>query len=192
MKINWCQISIGNKNQEPINVYGLDYVIDDIKAIKNKFGSCVEYYENYNLIKIDVIERELCISDVKITFIPVSNKIGSVFVFNQNNKKVIYAPCNVKPFPHDDLFNNADLMIIGNTITSEIAKGNFVIDEDNSMRKHMFVMDEIVELKSRYNIKDVIMTHIDEDWGLSYDDYLEKAKNFNNIEFAYDGLEIEV
>lgn len=193
IKINWCEISVGIKNKKPINVFGLDYVIEDIRSIKNKFGPYVENYEkNYNLIKINVVDRELNINDIKITFIPVSNKLSSVFVFEQKDKKVIYAPCNVKPFPDEDLFNNADLLIIGDTITSEVAKDNFIIDNDNKMRKNMFVMNEIVELKKQYNVDKVIMTHLDEDWGLSYDDYLEKAKNYNNIEFAYDGLNIEI
>ncbi|MBU3145060.1 hypothetical protein [Clostridium sp. CF012] len=115
-----------------------------------------------------------------------------MFVFEQKDKKVIYAPCNVKPFPDEDLFNNANLLIIGNTITSEVAKDNFIIDNYNEMRKHLFVMNEIVELKKQYNVNKVIITHLDEDWGLSYDDYLKKAKNYDNIEFAYDGLNIEI
>lgn len=193
IKINWCEISVGIKNKKPINVFGLDYVIEDVRSIKNKFGPYVENYEkNYNLIKINVVDRELNIDDIKITIIPVSNKLSSVFVFEQKDKKVIYAPCNVKPFPDEDLFNNADLLIIGDTITSEVAKDNFIIDNDNKMRKNMFVMNEIVELKKQYNVDKVIMTHLDEDWGLSYDDYLEKAKNYDNIEFAYDGLNIEI
>jgi len=193
IKINWCELSVGIKNKKPINVFGLDYVIEDIRSIKNKFGPYVENYEkNYNLIKVNVVDRELNINDIKITFIPVSNNISSVFVFEQKDKKVIYAPCNVKPFPDDDLFNNANLLIIGNTITSEVAKDNFIVDKDNEMRKHMFVMDEIVELKKQYNVNKVIITHLDEDWGLSYDDYLKKAKNYDNIEFAYDGLNIEI
>ena len=45
IKINWCELSIGIKNKKPINVFGLDYVIEDISSIKNKFGSYVENYE---------------------------------------------------------------------------------------------------------------------------------------------------
>lgn len=68
----------------------------------------------------------------------------------------------------------------------------YSFDNSNKMKKYSFVMDEIVELKKQYNFNKVIMTHLEEEWGLSYDDYLEKAKNYDNIEFAYDGLNIEI
>ncbi len=53
-------------------------------------------------------------------------------------------------------------------------------------------MDEIVELKNKYNIKKVIMTHLEEDWGKSYDDYLELENHYKDISFAYDGMVIEL
>ena len=40
-------------------------------------------------------------------------------------------------------------------------------------------MNEIVELKKQYNVSKVIITHLDEDWELAYDDYLKKAKNYD-------------
>lgn len=58
------------------------------------------------------------------------------------------------------------------------------------MLDKLFVLDEIVELKNKYHIKRVIITHLEEDWGKSYDDYINLQKQFDGIEFAYDGLEI--
>jgi phosphoribosyl 1,2-cyclic phosphate phosphodiesterase len=49
---------------------------------------------------------------------------------------------------------------------------------------------ELVKLKEKYNINQVIITHLEEEWGKSYDDYIELQKQLNGIEFAYDGLEI--
>ncbi len=45
-------------------------------------------------------------------------------------------------------------------------------------------MDEIVELKNKYQIKRVIITHLEEDWGKSYDDYEKLQKQFDGIDFA--------
>jgi phosphoribosyl 1,2-cyclic phosphate phosphodiesterase len=39
-------------------------------------------------------------------------------------------------------------------------------------------------------MKRVIITHLEEDWGKSYDDYVNLQKEFDGIEFAYDGLVI--
>ena len=54
----------------------------------------------------------------------------------------------------------------------------------------MFTIDEIMELKHKYRIKRVIVTHIDEYWGKSYNHYKEVEKSLDNIFFAYDGMEI--
>lgn len=98
----------------------------------------------------------------------------------------------MKPFPEDSLLENADLMIIGNTIIGDVLKGGFILIENNRLREELFIMEEIQHLKERYNIKKIIMTHLEEDWGKSYDDYVELEKQYNNIFFAYDGMTIEV
>ncbi len=53
-------------------------------------------------------------------------------------------------------------------------------------------MDEIIVLKNKYHIKRVIIIHLEEDWGKTYDDYINLQKQFDGIEFAYDGLEINL
>jgi len=83
-------------------------------------------------------------------------------------------------------------MIIGNTVIGDVLKDDFKLEEDNPLREELFVMDEIVELKNKYNIKKVIMTHLEEDWGKSYDDYLELENHYKDISFAYDGMVIEL
>lgn len=52
------------------------------------------------------------------------------------------------------------------------------------------MMDEIVELKKRYHINRVVITHLEEIRGKSYDDYLDLQKQYQGIEFAYDGMKI--
>ena len=51
-------------------------------------------------------------------------------------------------------------------------------------------MEEGVALRDKYRIKELIMTHLEEDWGKSYDDYKELEKQYENVRFAHDGLEL--
>ena len=60
------------------------------------------------------------------------------------------------------------------------------------LRDELFTIGDIEELKNKYNIKRVIITHLEEDWGKSYDDYVELEKELDGIEFAYDGMKIEI
>lgn len=64
--------------------------------------------------------------------------------------------------------------------------------EDNPLRDELFIIIDIEGLKNKYNIKRVIITHLEEDFGKSYDDYVELEKELDGIEFAYDGMKIEI
>lgn len=83
-------------------------------------------------------------------------------------------------------------MIIGNTIVGDILKDGFVLNEDNPLRKELFTLDEIDAIRKQYSIKEVIITHLEEDWGKSYDDYRDLESEWNLIRFAYDGLKIQL
>ena len=191
LRIDWAKVSIGIENDNPINVYTLPQVCEDIKKIQNKYGSYLGYYQDVrNLIKINPVESNLQIQDIRITFVPVGE--ATVFVFEQNDKKLIYAPCDVKPFPESDVFHNSDLMIIGSTIPVDTIKNDFLVEQSNPLWTEFFSMDEIMELKSKYNIDKVVVTHLEEEWGLSYTDYEELAKEYDAITFAYDGMNVEV
>ncbi|SHJ81056.1 phosphoribosyl 1,2-cyclic phosphate phosphodiesterase [Anaerocolumna jejuensis DSM 15929] len=192
LRLDWLANSIGMKCKNPITVASLPSIIKDIKCQGTKYGSALDYYESMNLIDIQAF-TSLDLASIHIDLIPVDETVNvAVFVYTQNSHKVIYAPCDVKPFPENDIFMDADCLIIGNTIVGDVLKDGFVLEKDNPLRGELFVMDEIVELKSKYHIKRVIITHLEEDWGKSYDDYMNLQKQFDGIEFAYDGLEINL
>ncbi|WP_434565077.1 MBL fold metallo-hydrolase [Thermoanaerobacterium thermosaccharolyticum] len=191
MRLDWLQISEGKECSNPIDVFAMDHVMSDVNSIGSKFGSYLDYYENIrNIIKRKVVSDFVYLDDIKITFIKAN--LATVFVFEQGKRRVIYAPCDVKPFPNNDIFKGADIMIIGNTIIGEILKDGFILKENSSLRDELFSMNEIEQLRNEYGIKKVIITHIEEDWGKSYDDYLELQKQYKDIVFAYDGMTFEV
>lgn len=191
MRLNWFEISEGKECTNPVNVFAMAHVMSDINSIRSKNGSYLDYYENIrNIIKRNIVENFINLNDIKLTFIRADS--ATVFVFEQKEKKVIYAPCDVKPFPVNDIFKNADVMIIGNTIVDEVLKEGYIIKDGNSMKDDLFSMNEIEELKDKYNIQKIVITHLEEDWGKSYDDYLELQNQYKDITFAYDGMTFEV
>jgi len=189
MRLDWLQISEGKECTNPIDVFAMEHVMSDVNSIGSKFGSYLDYNIR-NIIKRKVVSDFVYLDDIKITFIKANS--ATVFVFEQGKRRVIYAPCDVKPFPNNDIFKGADIMIIGNTVIGEILKDGFILEENNSLRNELFSMNEIEQLKNDYGIKKVIITHIEEDWGKSYDDYLELQKQYKDIVFAYDGMTFEV
>ena len=191
LRLNWFEFSEGKECTSPINVFAMKHVMADINSIGSKLGSYLDYYENIrNLIKRKVVEDYIYLEDIKLTFVRVGS--ATVFVFEQNDKKIIYAPCDVKPLPENDIFKDSDIMIIGNTVVGEVLKYGYVLKEGNSILSELFTMKEIRNLKEEYNIKKVVITHLEEDWGKSYDDYLKLENEYEGIVFAYDGMTLEV
>lgn len=191
LRLNWLEISQGKECSNPITVLALKNVMEDLNSIHSKYGSYLDYYENVRcLIKRKIVKDFICLDNIKLNF--VSTGYSTIFVFEENDKKVIYAPCDVKPFPQNDIFKNADIMIIGNTIVGETLKNNFILKENNPLNNELFNIREIKKLRDQFNIKKIIITHLEEDWGKSYDDYLNLEKQYTNICFAYDGMKISV
>ena len=192
LRMDWFGCSVGEKNSNPIEVTALPTVIEELKGQKTFRGSVLDYYEWRGLVTVNggyLVEK----GDIRIALIPVDEKEEvAIFVITQGDKKAIYAPCDVKPFPENEVFNDADVLIIGNTIVGDVLKGGFVLEQDNPLREELFVMDEIIAIKDKLHIKNVIITHLEEDWGKSYDDYKELEKEYDGIWFAYDGMEVEL
>lgn len=191
MRLNWLEVSEGKECTNPINIFAMEHVMSDINSIGSKLGSYLDYYENIrNIVKRKVVNDFIYLDDIKLAFVRANS--ATVFLFEQGGKKVIYAPCDVKPFPDSHIFNNADIMIIGNTIVGEVLKEGYILKVDNPLNDELFNMNEIEQLKTKYNIKKVIITHLEEDWGKSYDDYVKLENQYNDITFAYDGITFEV
>lgn len=128
-----------------------------------------------------------------IELVPVDKQEHvAIFIVSSNSQKIIYAPCDVKPFPKLKKFQGADVLIIGNTIVGDILKDGFVLNENNPLRKELFTLDEIDTIRKQYGIKEVFITHLEEDWRKSYDDYRDLERELNLIHFAYDGLKIRL
>ena len=193
LRLQWLDFFEDKKPENKIVICATNGVMNDINGIRNTYGSFMDYYEYMGLINRQVIENTLKIKDITISFLAVpKEKAVTIFVFESNGKKVIYAPCDCKNFPTDDIIHNANLLIIGNTFIGDVLKNNTVIYPEHKLRKELHSMENIIEIKDKYKIKDIIVTHIEEDWGKGFDEYKELEKKYKNITFAYDGMKIEM
>lgn len=190
LRLDWLKLSEGIGCQSPISVYGLSNVLEDLNSIRSKLGSYMDYYSAVrNLLVQNPVDSVLHKDAIKIHFLPVGQ--ATVFVLEEGDKKVVYAPCDVKPFPQSELLLNADVLIVGNTIPCDYLKDDFQLKPGNFLSDDLFSMKEILGLKEKYAFKKVIVTHLEEDWGKSYDDYLKLQEQYDGVEFAFDGMRID-
>lgn len=67
-----------------------------------------------------------------------------------------------------------------------------VFDEETKIGKTLYTFEETVALARRIKAEKVLFVHMEEYWNRSYDDYQSIQKELNNIQFAYDGMQVTV
>lgn len=98
----------------------------------------IEYYEAKGLIYVKEL-RVFKKGDIVIALVLVDvQEHMAIFIISSNSRKIIYVPCDVKPFPQSEKFQDADVLIIDNTIVGDILKDGFVLNENNPLRKELF------------------------------------------------------
>ncbi len=135
------------KPAKKVKICALEEVMEDLRAIRNKHGSFFCFYERMGLIETLELKngkpmkiRNLLITPLMVQSSP--NEISTVFIIEEGSKKVIYAPCDSKPFPEGDLLREPDLLIVGNVFPEGPLKEGLFIPEGNVLRKELFSLKE--------------------------------------------------
>jgi len=166
-----------------------------LDRLKSQFGPMIDFYQAKGFIRIEQFDDKASISDVQITAVPVDRGFQTVFiyVFEKAGRKVIYAPCDLKPFPeHRDEVRNADLLIIQPGIFETGLKHGFIYPDNHISRTTLYAFEQTMEITKRIGAKKTVFVHLEEYWNRSYDDYHALESIYPNISFAYDGMHLEV
>lgn len=179
--------------KKPVKIRALDGVESEIRDIKNMFGSYMSYYESKRLCEFKACNG-LSVGDLKIKMYPViSDKTSTVFLFEKNNKKFIYAPCDIKPFPMNKDFIGADLLIMGAYMPDSFVTDEKMFNSNVVLYSELYTAGKILEIKKSLCIKKVVITHLEEEWQKNFDDYKELEALYNGeLLFAFDGMEFNL
>ena len=184
-----------NKPRNKVKVCALGEVMEDLKSMGYRGGSFFTYYERSGLIEPTELKegKDFKIRNIMITPFEVQTtyNVSTVFLIQENNKRVVYAPCDVKPFPETHKLKNLDLLIIGSFHLDGPLKEGIVIPLDNPLRVELFSPRELQQFARKLNARRIIVTHIEEEWGKTYDEYKQLEKEYN-LEFAYDGMRMKI
>lgn len=166
-----------------------------IPNIQSQYGPLVDFYEKSGFIRIQTFSESIEIGDVRITAIAIhrGDQVSSVYILEKSDKKVVYAPCDIKPFPKGiGIVQNADLLIIQPGIFEDGLKHDFVYPSDHISRNTLYTFEETLELAKRIAAKKVLFMHLEEYWNRNYDDYRALESDDPFIRFAYDGMEVVI
>lgn len=192
LRLEWLDHWEGIRCTDPVQIYAQPDVMEDLNAIQNKFGSFLDYYEKMNLVRRHLVAGSMTIGPVTITVVSVPKQAVSVFVFESGGRKLVYAPCDCLPFPQEKVLYNPDILLMGNTIVGRILKDGRRLTENHPILEQLYSFEAALALQKQYSAKELIFTHLEEDWGKSFDDYKLFEQNYPGVRFAYDGMKIEL
>jgi phosphoribosyl 1,2-cyclic phosphate phosphodiesterase len=166
-----------------------------VKDIRSFYGPVINFYVDNGFIKYKAFREKIRIGSIQITAIPVDrgDQIAFIYVFEKEKMRLVYAPCDIKPFPEDrEEVRGADLLVIQPGIFETGLKHDFTYPSDHISRTTLYTFNETLDLAKRIKAGGILFIHLEEYWNRSYDDYLAIQEDFDNIRFAYDGMQIRV
>jgi phosphoribosyl 1,2-cyclic phosphate phosphodiesterase len=166
-----------------------------VRGIRSQYGPLIDFYHESGFLQIKLFQDKAQIRDVRITAILVDrgSQLSFVYVFEKSGRKVVYAPCDIKPFPeHRNEVQQADLLIIQPGIFEEGLKHSFRYPDEHISRTTLYTFEQTMDLATRLQAKRVLFVHLEEYWNRSYDDYCALESSNQRIRFAYDGMQLTV
>ncbi|MFH1647100.1 MAG: MBL fold metallo-hydrolase [Chloroflexota bacterium] len=164
-----------------------------LREIRSQYGAMVDFFLERGFVRLELFRDEILIQDMRITAIPIDRgrQTSFVYVFEKAGQKVVYAPCDIKPFPENrDEVKNADLLIIQPGIFEDGLKHGFKYPAGHVSRTTLYTFEQTLELAARLEAKKTVFVHLEEYWNRSHDDYLALEAKHPNVQFAHDGMQM--
>jgi len=172
-----------------------EQLVEPLRNIRSQYGPMLDFFQESGFIHLIPFREQTQIKDVQIITIPVDrgSQTSFVYVFEKSGRKVVYAPCDLKPFPeHRSELQRADLLIIQPGIFEDGLKHGFKYSADHISRTTLYTFEQTIELAKRLQAKEVLFVHLEEYWNRSYDDYCALEAKHPGSRFAYDGMQLRV
>ena len=170
-------------------------LLERFRKIRTAYGPLVSFYEKSGFLRCEPFDREIVIGQVKVTALPVDrgDQTAYVYVFEKNGCKVVYAPCDIKPFPENDpAVQHPDVLFIQPGLFETGLRHGYVYPEDHISRTTLYTFEQTVALSRRIQAKQVVFIHLEEYWHRSFTDYRALEADFDNMAFAWDGMTLTI
>lgn len=178
-----------------INVTLPEELNDRLGNIQSAYGPLIDFYEQQGFVRRIWFQDKMRIGETEITAISVDrgSQVSFIYVIERQGRKMVYAPCDIKPFPEQrSELHGADLLVIQPGIFETGLKDDFFYQEDHISRSTLYTFEETIALAKRLDAGRTIFVHLEEYWNRSYDDYTALEEQMDNVRFAYDGMQITV
>jgi phosphoribosyl 1,2-cyclic phosphate phosphodiesterase len=166
-----------------------------LRQIRSCHGSLIDFYQESGFVRIQAFRDRLSLGEVRITAIPIDrgDLMSFVYAFEKSGRRVVYAPCDIKPFPeHRDEVQRPDLLIIQPGRFEDGLKHRFKYPRNHPSRTTLYSFNETVDLAKRLQAKRTLFVHLEEYWNRTHDDYSALESRNPSTYFAHDGMRVIV
>lgn len=159
------------------------------------YGPVMDFFERQGFVQRITFQEAIRVHALWIKAVPVprGSQVSFIYAFQKNGRKLVYAPCDIKPFPEErEELGRPDLLVIQPGIFEKGLKHRFHYPKDHISRKTLYTFEETLALGRRIRAKKILFTHLEEYWNRGDDDYRALEREFPNVRFAYDGMTVTV
>ena len=164
------------------------------EEMMSRFGPFYEFWERLGIAKVNHMEGTVRAGNIGVEAITFETRHrtmthSTAYIVSSGEKRFVYAPCDITPFPDDERFKGCDLMIL------QIGWcGDQMAERAKNGPHYEISMDEIITIAGKYGPQRLVLTHIGDELELLDADLkrLESEYREHNIQFAFDGMEISI
>ena len=162
--------------------------------IMQRFGAFFDFWEHIGIAEVHQAGDSISIGSIQVEPVLLRSihrtmTHSTVYIISSGGKKILYAPCDIIPFPEDERFHGCDLMILQAGWT-----GPELAERARNGPHHEISLEKIIEIARKYRPDGVLLTHIGEELKLIEADLraLEEEYREFDLRFAHDGMTLEI
>lgn len=170
-------------------------LVEPLGRLATQYGPAIEYYVKSGFFRIETFRDSARAGDVAVTAVPVHQdaQMTYIYVYEKDGKKLVYAPCDIKPFPEErPEVCGADVLVIQPGIFETGLRHGFHYPPDHVSRGTLYTFEQTLALARKIGARHTVFTHLEEYWHRSYDDYAALEKKYPGVRFAWDGMNLEI
>jgi len=183
------------KGRRVTDVWLPSWVREDFRK-RHGLEENLEYFERAGIARIhEVGEGEpFQVDDVSVRAFRMTQPGLTAYVLERESRRLVFALDDTKDWKPGTEFLEPDLLVLETGWFERDPKGRVIVPPGHLIRNEEASFEETLEIIDRINPRKAILTHIEQLWARSYEDYLEIEKKHKSqkLQFAYDGLRIKL
>jgi phosphoribosyl 1,2-cyclic phosphate phosphodiesterase len=156
----------------------------------------LEYFERVGIARIHEVREGEPFQLDGMTALPfrMTQPGLTAYILEQEFRRLVFALDDTKDWKPGTEFLNPDLLVPETGWFERDPEGRIIVLSGHSIRNVEASFGETLGIIERINPRKTVLTHIEQLWARSYEDYLELEKKHqgHKLQFAYDGLRIKL